>query len=782
MIFDQHEPGEKRRSPLFPAETGAAAGMPLPAEEAIKILIVDDEPRNLTALETVLDDPGYKLVRAESANEALLALVAEDFALLILDVQMPDMNGFELAMMIKQRKRSASIPIIFLTAYSSEDQHLQEGYSTGAVDFLQKPISPAILRSKVSVFADLHRKTLEIARTNRELLAEVSERRRAQEELREFNEQLERRVSARTAELTASEARFRTLAEEMPHLVWEMDAAGRITYQNSRSAAYATPEDHWMKSVHPDDAAQTSATWFAALTAGRECDLYCRQHRLDSGEYRWFHVKAAPARNAAGHIIRWVGTSTDIHEQRKAEEALREADRRKDEFLAMLGHELRNPLAAIRHAVRMQAEVGSDDASQRWAGEVIDRQSTQLTRMVDDLLDVERINRGRIELRFAPVRLEAVVAAAVTAVMPLIELRKHSLAVDAADGILSVRGDADRLEQVFVNLLTNAAKYTPEGGHIRLSARVEHGSAVISVIDNGVGIAPELLPYVFDLFTQATTSLDRAQGGLGIGLTVVKSLVAMHGGSVTAESGEAGSGATFTVMLPLLAPDKAAKSSDTAARAAAKPATTITGAARPAGSSLPDGPPLSDMSDGSYQSDKSDSSDLSDNFSKATPAASANPDTAASAQVPMPSGSGSPGKTKTPPEPPTGTLPRPVRVLIVDDHADAAQTLSRLLSRRNCEVRLAHDGPGGVEAAREFSPEVLLLDLGLPGFDGYEVARILRADPVCADALFIAISGYAQDSDRQRSAAAGFQHHCAKPVDFTALLAVIHEHLFAERA
>lgn len=674
------------------ASGGGASVIP---EEAIKILIVDDEPRNLTALETVLDDPGYKLVRAESANEALLALVAEDFALLVLDVQMPDMNGFELALMIKQRKRSASIPIIFLTAYSSEDQHLQEGYSTGAVDFLHKPISPAILRSKVAVFAELHRKTRESAQANRELLAEVAERRRAQEELRELNEQLERRVSSRTAQLTESEARFRALAEEMPHLVWEMDVKGATTYQNSRAAAYSDPAAHWIRSVHPEDSPLTAAAWSAALTAGRECDLYCRQRRISDGEYRWFHVKAAPARNAGGEIIRWVGTSTDIHEQRKAEEALRLADKRKDEFLAMLGHELRNPLAAIRHAVRINADAGDDEASRQWANEVIDRQSTQLTRMVDDLLDVERINRGRIELRFAPVRLEAVIAAAVTAVMPLIELRKHSLSVNAPDGILSVRGDGDRLEQVFVNLLTNAAKYTPEGGHIALNVRIEKESALVSVSDNGVGIAPELLPYVFDLFTQATTSLDRAQGGLGIGLTVVKSLIDMHGGSVTAESGEGGAGSTFTVTLPLLA------------------------------------------------------------------------------EVHSP-------KVAAPSKAESTTLPRKVKVLIVDDHVDAAQTLARLLSRRNCEVRMAHDGPGGVEAAREFRPEVLLLDLGLPGFDGYEVARVLRADPACADSLFIAISGYAQDSDRQRSTEAGFEYHCAKPVDFTALLGAIRSRLFPE--
>jgi PAS domain S-box-containing protein len=660
--------------------------------EPINILLVDDEPKNLVALETVLEDPGYKLVRANSANQALLALVSTEFALLILDIQMPDMNGFELAQMIKQRKKTASVPIIFLTAYFSEDQHVMEGYSTGAVDYLHKPINPAVLRSKVAVFATLHRKTRQAHAANEALLTEIAERHHAQAELRKLNAELERRVSMRTSELSESEARFRALAEDMPHMVWETDPAGRSNYQNSKWRSYTgLPRDFskedFASVIHPHDAPAMLADWMASLETGVECDTYCRCRRASDGSYRWFRLKAAPVRSLAGRVIRWVGTCTDVHEQRKAEEALIDADRRKDEFLAMLGHELRNPLAAIRHAVSIHEDTAGDPASRKWASGVIDRQTAQLSRMVDDLLDVERINRGRIDLRLEPVELAEVLGRATEAVRTIMDQKGHSFTAQLDTSKLRVHADAARLEQVFVNLLGNAVKYTPEKGQIRLTACCEHGEAVISVADNGVGISPDLLPHVFDLFTQGQTSLDRAQGGLGIGLTVVRSLIEMHGGSVHVQSGGAAAGSTFTVRLPL------------ASGPQSHAATT---------------------------------------------------------------------HSESPRE-----LPMTLRVLIVDDHVDTAQALSVLLSRRNCQVRVAHDGPAGILTAREFIPDVLLLDLGLPGLDGYEIARTLRTEPEFKNALFVAISGYAQDTDHARSLAAGFDHHCAKPVDLTSLLSVI---------
>ena len=525
----------------------------------IHILIVDDEPKNLTVLETVLDDPEYVLVRAASADEALLALVNEQFALLILDIRMPGMTGFELADLIKQRKKTALVPIIFLTAYYSEDQHILEGYGSGAVDYLQKPVNPEILRSKVAVFAELHRKSRDVALANRALS--------------ELNETLEQRVAARTEEL-------------------------------------------------------------------------------------------------------------------------RQANRLKDEFLAMLGHELRNPLAAITNAVQVINNSGGDVARAASAMSLVDRQTRNLRRIVDDLLDVARVTRGRIDLRKQPVDVMQIIGQAVDVVRPLLNGSEEIKVERLADGPLCVDGDLTRLEQSIVNLLLNAIKYTLEGRQIRITAdRVDVVSedhdqeVVISIIDNGIGIGPELLPHVFDLFTQADRSLDRSQGGLGIGLFICRRLIELHGGTIAASSSGLGRGATFSIRLPLIA-----------------------------------------------QPDVVDEHQL--RAVDCTPAAE--------------------GATK--------------RVLIVDDNVDSAVTLSWLLAEHGYSVHIAHDGAGGLKAAHDFKPDILLLDIGLPGINGYELGRRLRADGF-ASAYMVAITGYARDSDVASSHDAGFDCHFAKPVDLDNLIA-----------
>lgn len=448
------------------------------------------------------------------------------------------------------------------------------------------------------------------------------------------------------------------------------------------------------KIMHPDDMAKRPA-YFDKLRHSAEGKIFNFEYRLldAQGEWRWFQSHdTAFSRDKDGNIRELIGTASDITERKLAENALKEGARRKDEFLAMLGHELRNPLGAIRHAVQITKESANDDEAINWAREIMDRQSLQLSRMVDDLLDVARINKGSIELRLEDLDLKTVLHRAVAAVRPLMEAKSHACMVEIDSEPTRVHGDAARLEQVIVNLLSNAAKYTSEGGNIWVGCHAEKGQAIVIIRDNGVGIEPKLLPHVFDLFTQADSSIDRAQGGLGIGLTVVKSLVEMHGGHVFASSDGIGCGATMTLHLPLVAEV-----------------------------------PLTDSK-------------------------------VAAMNAPV-------------------KITKPPRVLIVDDHADAAQTLGRLLTRRNCEVKIAHDGPGGVAAALEFMPEVLLLDLGLPGFDGYQLATILRQDSRFSKALFVAISGYAQEADRKLSHAAGFDLHCAKPIDFTQLLTAIQAHV-----
>ena len=404
---------------IHPLANGAAA----PADQ-VNILIVDDEPKNLTVLETVLDDPSYSLVRAGSGEEALLALMANEFAVLVLDVRMPGMTGFELAQMVKERKKTARVPIIFLTAYYNEDQHILEGYGSGAVDYLHKPVNAAVLRSKVAVFAELHRTSRALEAANRALV--------------ELNETLDRRVTERTLALQASDAQ------------------------------------------------------------------------------------------------------------------LREANRRKDEFLATLAHELRNPLAPVRNAVQVLRLKGLA-AELQWSTELIDRQVQAMSRLIDDLMDVSRINQGRIELRRLRVDLASILSDAVETSRPLIDEYGHELYVTMPEQKLMLDADPTRLAQAFMNLLNNAAKYMDRGGHIEVHARREGDEVLVTVADSGIGISPERLDSVFEMFSQVETALERSRGGLGIGLSLTQRLVEMHGGSVKARSAGLGRGSEFLVRLPLAA-------------------------------------------------------------------------------------------------------------------------------------------------------------------------------------------------------------------------------------
>jgi PAS domain S-box-containing protein len=388
-----------------------------------------------------------------------------------------------------------------------------------------------------------------------------------------------------------------------------------------------------------------------------------------------------PVRDRAGQIL-GVGTVVvDITERKRAEEVLREADRRKDEFLAMLGHELRNPLGPVRNAAHILRRRCAGDPEVEQTAEMMGRQVDHMVRLVDDLLDVSRISRGKIDLRKQPVDLGAAGARAAEGARALLGARQHRLEVTVPAEPVRVEADPDRLEQVVANLLTNAAKYTQPGGHIRLTVAREGGQAVVRVRDNGIGIRPEMLPRVFDLFQQADRIPGRVSEGLGLGLTLVRRLVEMHGGSVEAHSDGPGRGSEFIVRLPLLS-----------------------AAQNPAAGAAPE----------------------------ASPAAGG-----------------------------------PLRILVVDDNVDGAKSLALLLRLEGGhEVRVAHDGPAALELARDFHPDVVFLDIGLPkGMDGYEVARRLRQQPGLGEALLVALTGFGQEEDRRRSLAAGFHAHLVKPVN-----------------
>jgi PAS domain S-box-containing protein len=491
--------------------------------------------------------------------------------------------------------------------------------------------------------------------------------------------------------LLESEAHFRGLADAMPQLVWTARPDGTVDYYNSRAREYggiirsSTGEWDWQPTLHDDDHAATLEAWRVAVERGTPYECEHRIRKADGG-FRWHLSRAVPLRAGDGGITKWFGTATDIHELRQSQQVLRDNDRRKDEFLAMLAHELRNPLAPILSAVQVLKHGSPVDPRLGKMRDVIERQAAQLTRLVDDLLDVARITQGKIELRREPVDLATIVARGVETSRPLIEARGHVLTLSVPDDGMQVEGDTARLAQVVANLLNNAATYTAEGGHIWLTAERSGDEAVLRVRDDGIGIPSADLPFVFDLFSQAHRSIDRAHGGLGVGLTLVRSLVEMHGGRVQATSGGPGHGSEFVVHLPVLVQTV--------------PTTTATDAS-------------------------------------------------------------------TPPAAPN------CRVLVVDDNADAAESMALLLQLEGHEVEMAFDGRSALMVARRLRPAVVLLDIGLPGMSGYEVARELRREAATRGAVLIALTGYGQAEDRARSRAAGFDHHLTKPVDHDALAALI---------
>jgi signal transduction histidine kinase len=516
----------------------------VPILGSVHFLLVDDLEENLLSLDALLRRDGLVLLKARSGDEALELLLQHEVALALIDVQMPGLNGFELAELMRGNERTRRVPIIFVTAGNADSQRHFRGYEAGAVDFINKPIEPDILRSKADVFFELYRQRQQLAEQRDELKAHS--------------------------------------------------------------------------------------------------------------------------------------------------EALKEADRRKDEFLATLAHELRNPLAPLRYGLDLlRRDPNSDNAAD--IRDTMDRQLVHLVRLIDDLLDVSRVSLGKIELRKERIQVADVVRAALEASQPSIDAASHSLGVDVPSNPIWLDADLTRLAQVVGNLLTNAAKYTPDGGRISLSVEAIDDTAIIGVSDNGIGIAAEMQSKVFELFAQADDRLDRSRGGLGIGLALVKRLVEMHGGTVEAASAGADAGSTFIVRLPLAATSEERLSESQ--KAAKQPVSA-----------------------------------------------------------------------------------RVRKVLVVDDNVDVAQTVGWMLETIGYKYRLVHDGRGALQAAREFAPDAILLDIGLPGMDGYAVCRALRSDELFIRTPIIAQTGWGQERDKALGAEAGFDYHLVKPVtldDLEKLLATL---------
>lgn len=520
--------------------------------DPVYFLLVDDLEENLTALEALLRRDGLIMLKARSGAEALEILLEYEIALALVDIQMPGMDGFELAEYMRGTDRTKTVPIIFLTAGNTDKQRRFRGYEAGAVDFLQKPIDPDILRIKADVFFKLCHKRQKLAR-----------QRDALEAAKEENEKL-------------------------------------------------------------------------------------------------------------------------LKETRQYAEALKEADRRKDEFLATLAHELRNPLAPIRNGLQiLRMNPSAEKAGQ--VRDMMDRQLSHMVRLIDDLLDVSRVSEGKIVLQREVLSLSSAIDAALEASRPQIEGANHKFMLHMPAEQVRVNADMTRLAQILSNLLNNAAKYTPPGGHIDLYVHKEDSQAIITIKDNGIGIPAGMLGSIFDLFTQVDAALEQAKGGLGIGLALVKRLVELHEGTVGVQSAGAGKGSAFTVRLPLAE--------------AVTPVEKDTEEFVIGGSSM--------------------------------------------------------------------------RILVVDDNVASAQTIGWMLEMIGHETTLVHSGTDALAIAAQLRPDIIFLDIGLPGMNGYDVCRALRSDPALEGTVIVAQTGWGQKRDRELAQEAGFNHHLVKPVSLDDLQRIL---------
>ncbi|MBW4442856.1 MAG: response regulator [Plectolyngbya sp. WJT66-NPBG17] len=512
----------------------------------VNILLVDDQPENLLALEAVLGKLGENLVQASSGEEALRCLLNRDFAVILLDVQMPGIDGFETADLIRSRTRSQHTPIIFLTAFDASEQGVFKGYSLGAVDYLIKPINSEILVSKVAVFVDLFKKTAAVKQHTAQL-------------------------TAMNAELRRSEEQFRSLSASSPSGIFVIDPDGRCTYTNPRFQAICgvlpdrVSERSWHQCVHPEDRDRAFSQWNVYLEHGEEFSEELRfQTKNDC--VQWVHIRSCPMLSRSGEPLGHVGTIEDITERKEAEvtraQVMREqlarqeaeaTNRMKDEFLAVLSHELRTPLNSMLGWVRLLRTKQYEKKMVDRALETIERNAETQSQLIEDILDVSKIIRGKLRLNYRSIQPIAVIQSAIDAVRPQIEAKSIRLITEFEPNVSHVWGDSTRLQQIVWNLLTNAVKFTSEAGEVTIQLQAEDNKTIrIAVMDTGIGIEPEFLPYVFDRFRQADSTTTRSHNGLGLGLAIVRHLVELHGGSIEATSPGVGQGATFTLRLPML--------------------------------------------------------------------------------------------------------------------------------------------------------------------------------------------------------------------------------------
>ena len=674
-------------------------------QEKANILVVDDLTEKHVVFRSILDELGQNIVSARSGQEALRYILEMEFAVILLDVNMPDIDGLETASLIRQYRKSAQTPIVFITAYVDERQ-AERGYALGAVDYIPSPVVPEVLRSKVRVFVELYRmnQQLQVQAAQREALARSEAAREAAEDaihradyLSEASQQLARSLNIEDTIGAMLDLAVPMLADRA---VLALATDGTVTRIESHPRGPGdTPEmpDGVRTGLARVLEERNFELWHEGDQAAAICPL------LAGGRARGALILFAPfERMDASRVAlakEMVSRASIAMENARLYMAVQEADRRKNEFLAMLAHELRNPLAPIRNAVHIMQGGDVTQPVMNWARDVIGRQADHMARLIDDLLDVSRIVQGKVVVKAEKLSLAALVERSVESSSPRVASRDQVLRVELPRERVALNGDPVRLAQVLSNLINNASKFSGPHSQIDLTATYADGEVNISVKDQGAGIDPAFLPHIFELFAQADQSLDRSQGGLGIGLTLVKHLVELHGGRVSAHSGGVGRGTEIVVHLPaqLIPADEAPS--------------------------------------------------------------------------PTPSPQALPARSKV-----------PTRILVVDDLAASAETLMTLLEMEGFEVRIASEGMAALKIAQDFRPDVVLLDIGLPGMNGFEVAHRLRAQPECRDALLIALTGYGEAESRSRSAQAGFDFHMVKPADVNLLLSMLADPQRARRA
>ncbi|MGZ6130689.1 MAG: ATP-binding protein, partial [Myxococcaceae bacterium] len=632
------------------------AAVPVVDPGAPRILVADDNADMREYVARVLGTR-YRVEPVNSGAAALAAIRRSPPDLVLTDVMMPELDGFQLLAAIRADPAVRELRVVMLSARAGEESR-SEGLEAGADDYLVKPFSARELLARVD--AQLVRAKL------RSLEKRQTERMRA----------IFRDAPVAIAIMTGPELRFEFANERYFRM-----AGGRPVIGLPLRRAFPELEGQgaleMVERVYRSGEPFISSAYRAVINRGPG----------GAPEECFFHMVNEPLRDDHGRVEGVVFVAIDVTELVGSRRRAEEASRAKDEFLAMLGHELRNPLAPLVTALHLMKLRAPATLERERA--IIERQVRNLSRLVDDLLDVSRIARGKVELRRDATELAGVVAQGIETASPRIESRRHRLTVDVPASGLRVLGDIARLAQVVSNLLTNAAKYTDPGGNLRVRAWADGEQAVLRVSDDGIGIAPELLPQVFDLFFQARQGSDRALGGLGLGLALVRSLVELHGGTVAAQSAGPGQGSTFTVRLPLIASQERGEASGRREHGPAR---------RPRGQ---------------------------------------------------------------------------LRVLVVDDNVDAAESLRDFFALLGHDVDVGHDGPGGLRLAEQRPPDLALLDLGLPGMDGLELARRVRA--IAPDAYLVAATGYGQESDRRASREAGFDRHLVKPLEVDELETLVHE-------